>query len=85
MGRVTDATEGGTEATSALKSPTLLSRAPILRSPLGTPFVSLEALIGRDHLGLPRKYLGGIKRTERGREMAKEAEAGAIAALAWRG
>ena len=80
-----ETTAGGSEATSALKSPTLLSRTPILRSPSGAPFVSLEALIGRDRLGLPRKHLGGIKRMGAERETAKEAEAGAISALAWRG
>jgi hypothetical protein len=83
MRAVTETTAGGTEATSALKSPILLSRAPTLGSPFGAPVVSVEALIGRDHLGLTLQGLGGIRRTERERETAKEA--GAIVVLAWRG
>jgi hypothetical protein len=80
---VTETTAGGTEATSALKSPTLLSRAPTLRSPSGAPVVSLEARTGRGHLGLRREGRGGTRRKERERETATEA--GAIAVLAWTG
>jgi hypothetical protein len=79
MRGVTETTAGGTEATSALKSRTFLSRAPIPGSPFGALVVSVEALIGRDHLGLTLQVRGGIRRTER--EMATEA--GAIVVLAW--
>uniref|UniRef100_A0A0E0DHP8 Uncharacterized protein n=1 Tax=Oryza meridionalis TaxID=40149 RepID=A0A0E0DHP8_9ORYZ len=77
---LTAATAGGTEATTALRSPTLLSRAPTFRSPLATPLPSLEALIGRGHLARRQQDRGGTTRKER--ETATEA--GAIAALAWR-
>lgn len=78
----TEATAGGTEATSALRSPALLSRAPTFRSPPATPLVSPEAvaLIARGHLDLPRNGRGG-RRRRIGREMPMEA--GAIVALAW--
>jgi hypothetical protein len=78
---VTEATAGGTEATRALRSPTLLSRAPAFSSPPATPLVSFEALIDQG-LALPRTSRGGGI-TRKAREMATEA--GAIAALAWRG
>ena len=83
-GVLTEATAGGTEATSALRSPTLLSRAPSFRSPPATSLALLdaEALIGRGHLTalLPRNSRGD-RRRQKGREAATEAVA--IVALAW--
>ena len=81
---ITEATAGGTEAMSALRSPALLSRAPSFRSPPATSLALLdaEALIGRGHLTalLPRNSRGG-RRRRKGREAATEAVA--IVALTW--